>query len=258
MNALVNLAGKKGLIIGMANKDSIAYGVARQCKAAGATIAATYLNAKAEQYVKPLADEVGAELFLPCDVLQPGQLEAVFEAVDKKWGKLDFLIHSIAFSPLQDLHGRVVDCSLEGFKLAMDVSCHSFIRMAKYSEPLMKDGGCLINMSYYGAEKIIPNYNMMGPVKAALESATRYIALELAEKRIRALVVSPGPMRTRAASGIKGFNDLVETAEKKVPHYAEMNIDDIGAVTAFLVSDAARSLNGYTYYIDHGLSLIGI
>ncbi|MBS1199309.1 MAG: short-chain dehydrogenase [Proteobacteria bacterium] len=197
-------------------------------------------------------------MFLPCDVMVPGQLEAVFEAVDKKWGKLDFLIHSIAFSPLADLHGRVVDCSLEGFKMAMDVSCHSFIRMAKLSEPLMKDGGALITMSYDGANTVIPNYNMMGPVKAALESTTRYLAMELAEKRIRALVVSPGPMRTRAASGIKGFNELVELAEKKVPHYEEMNIDDIGAVTAFLVSDAARSLNGYTYYVDHGLSLIGI
>ncbi|OQA34988.1 MAG: Enoyl-(acyl-carrier-protein) reductase (NADH) FabI [Betaproteobacteria bacterium ADurb.Bin341] len=258
MNALVNLAGKKGLIIGMANKDSIAYGVARQCKAAGAEIAATYLNAKAEPHVRPLAEEVGAEIFLPCDVLQPGQLEAVFEAVDKKWGKLDFLIHSIAFAPLQDLHGRVVDCSLDGFKMAMDVSCHSFIRMAKYSEPLMKNGGCLINMSYYGAEKVIPNYKMMGPVKAALESATRYIALELAEKRIRALVVSPGPLRTRAASGIQGFDALVEAAETRVPHYDELNIDDVGSVVAFLVSDAARSLNGHTYYVDHGLSLIGI
>lgn len=258
MNALASLAGKKGLIVGMANHESIAYGCARQCKAAGASIAATYLNAKAEPHVRPLADEVEAELFLPCDVRVPGQLEAVFEAVEKKWGKLDFLIHSIAFSPLADLHGRVVDCSLEGFQLAMDVSVHSFIRMAKLAEPLMKDGGALINMSYYGAEKVIPNYNMMGPVKAALEAATRYIALELAEKRIRAIVVSPGPLRTRAASGIKGFDVLVDAAEKKVPHYDELNVDDVGAVTAFLVSDAARSLNGYTYYIDHGLSLIGI
>jgi len=258
MNAIANLAGKKGLIVGMANKDSIAFGCARQCKAAGAAIAATYLNAKAEPHVRPLAEEVGSELFLPCDVLIPGQLEAVFEAVDKHWGKLDFVIHSIAFAPLADLHGRVVDCSLEGFQKAMDVSCHSFIRMAKLAEPLMKDGGALVNMSYHGAEKIIPNYNIMGPVKAALESVTRYLALELAEKRIRSLVVSPGPMRTRAASGIKDFNELVELAERKVPHYEEMDIDDVGKVTAFLVSDAARSLNGYTYYVDHGLSLIGI
>lgn len=258
MSAMANLAGKKGLIIGMANKDSIAYGCARQCKAAGASIAATYLNAKAEKYVRPLAEEVGAEVFLPCDVMVPGQLEAVFEAVEKQWGKLDFLIHSIAFSPMEDLHGRVVDCSLEGFKLAMDVSCHSFIRMAKLAEPLMKDGGALINMSYYGADKVIPNYNMMGPVKAALECATRYIAMELAEKRIRALVVSPGPLRTRAASGIKSFDALVDAAEKKVPHYEELNIDQVGSVTAFLVSDAACALNGYTYYVDNGLSLIGI
>jgi len=258
MSALVDLSGKKGLIVGMANKDSIAYGCARQCKAVGAQIAATYLNAKAEQYVRPLAEEVGAEIFLPCDVLVPGQLETVFEAVDKQWGRLDFLIHSIAFSPLKDLHGRVIDCSLEGFQLAMDVSCHSFMRMAKLAEPLMNDGGALINMSYYGAEKVIPNYNMMGPVKAALECATRYMAMELAEKRIRALVVSPGPILTRAASGIKGFDALYDAALYKVPHYKELDIDEIGKVTAFLVSDAARSLNGYTYYVDHGLSLIGI
>lgn len=258
MNALTNLAGKKGLIVGMANKDSIAYGCARQCKAAGAAIAATYLNAKAEPYVRPLAEEVGAEIFLPCDVMVPGQLEAVFAAVEKQWGKLDFVIHSIAYAPLADLHGRIVDCSLEGFQMAMDVSCHSFIRMAKLAEPLMPNGGALINMSYHGAEKVIPNYNMMGPVKAALESVTRYLALELAEKRIRSLVVSPGPLRTRAASGIQGFDQLVEAAMRKVPHYEELNIDDVGAVTAFLVSDAARSLNGYTYYVDHGLSQIGI
>ncbi len=258
MSNLVDLSGKKGLIIGMANKDSIAYGCARQCKAAGAQIAATYLNAKAEQYVRPLADEVGAEIFLPCDILVPGQLESVFEAVEKQWGKLDFLIHSIAFSPLKDLHGRVVDCSLEGFQLAMDVSCHSFIRMAKLAEPLMKDGGALINMSYHGANSVIPNYNMMGPVKAALESVTRYIAMELAEKHIRALVVSPGPLMTRAASGIKGFDALYDAAVNKVPHYNELNIDEVGKVTTFLVSDAAKSLTGYTYYVDNGLSLIGI
>lgn len=258
MSALVDLTGKKGLIVGMANKDSIAYGVARQCKAAGASIAATYLNAKAEGYVRPLAEDVGAEIFLPCDILVPGQLEAVFAAVEKQWGRLDFLIHSIAFSPLKDLHGRVVDCSLEGFQLAMDVSCHSFIRMAKLAEPLMTNGGALITMSYYGAEKIIPNYNMMGPVKAALECATRYLAMELAEKRIRALVVSPGPIMTRAASGIKGFDALLDAATHKVPNYAELDIDDVGKVTAFLVSEAARSINGYTYYVDHGLSLIGI
>ena len=258
MSDLFKLTGKKGLIIGIANQDSIAYGVGKKVVAAGANVAATYLNEKAEKYVRPLAEELKSELILPCDVMIEGQLEAVFEAINRKWGKLDFVIHSIAFAPAADLHGRVVDCSLEGFKLAMDVSCHSFIRMAKLAEPLLKDGGALINLSYYGAEKVIPNYNMMGPVKAALESVTRYIGYELAEKRIRAVSISPGPLRTRAAGGIKDFSDLVETARMKVPHYDELNQEDVGSLCAFLVSDEARFLTGYTYYVDNGLSLIGI
>ena len=257
MNGIINLAGKKGLIVGIANKDSLAYGIARKVTAAGATLALTHLNAKAEPFVKPLADELKADLFLPCDVLVEGQLEAVFEAVAKRWGTLDFVIHSIAYAPLADLHGRVVDCSLEGFKHAMDVSCHSFARMARLAEPLMKNGGALVNMSYHGAEKVIPNYNIMGPVKAALECLTRYIAIELAEKRIRAVSISPGPMRTRASSGIKDFNALVDMATSKVPHYNEVGQDDIGDLAAFLVSDAARFLNGYTYYVDNGLSQVG-
>lgn len=258
MSALNNLAGKKGLIVGIANQDSIAYGIARKVVGAGATIAATYLNEKAEPFVRPLAEGLGAELILPCNVMVDGQLEKVFEEVTAKWGKLDFLVHSIAFSPLADLHGRIVDCSAEGFKMAMDVSCHSFIRMAKLAEPLMKDGGALVTLSYYGAEKVIPNYNMMGPVKAALESVTRYLGHELAEKRIRAVCISPGPLRTRAASGIKSFDDLVEAASAKIPHYDEVNQDDVGNLCAFLVSDEARFLSGYTYYVDNGLSQVGI
>jgi enoyl-[acyl-carrier protein] reductase I len=257
MNGIVNLSGKRGLIVGIANKDSIAYGIAQKVKAAGATLAVTHLNAKAESYVKPLADEVGAEIFMPCDILVDGQLEAVFARITEQWGTLDFVVHSIAYAPLADLHGRVVDCSLEGFSHAMNVSCHSFARMAKLAEPLMKDGGTLVNLSYYGAEKVIPNYNLMGPVKAALECMTRYIAYELAEKRIRAVSISPGPIRTRAAGGIKDFEQLVTMAANKVPHYAEMGQEDIGDLAAFLVSDAARFLNGYTYYVDNGLSLVG-
>ena len=257
MNGIVNLAGKKGLIVGIANKDSLAYGIAKKVTAAGAAVAITHLNAKAEPFVKPLAEELNAELFMPCDILVEGQLEAVFAEIAAKWGTLDFVLHSIAYAPLADLHGRVVDCSLEGFKHAMDVSCHSFARMAKLAEPLMKNGGALVNMSYYGAEKVIPNYNMMGPVKAALECLTRYIAIELAEKRIRAVSISPGPMRTRAASGIKDFNTLVDMASSKVPHYNEIGQDDIGDLAAFLVSDAARFLSGYTYYVDNGLSQVG-
>lgn len=252
------LEGKRGLVVGIANQDSIAFGCARQCRQAGAAIAATFLNAKVEPHVRPLAERLGADIIAPCDVRTPGDIEQLFDTIGQTWGRLDFVIHSIAFAPMQDLHGRVIDCSLEGFQKAMDISCHSFIRMAKLAEPLMPDGGALINMSYYGAEKFIPNYSIMGPVKAALESATRYLAMELAPKRIRALVVSPGPMPTRAASGIKDFEHLLEAARHKVPHYDEMTIDDVGAVTAFLVSDGARALTGYTYHLDHGLSLVGI
>lgn len=257
MNGIVNLTGKKGLVIGIANQDSIAYGIAKKAKAAGATLAVTYLNAKAEKHVKPLADELGAEIFMPCDLLVNGELEAVYAKLTEQWGSLDFVIHSVAYAPLADLHGRVVDCSLEGFTHAMNVSCHSFARMAKLAEPLMPNGGALINLSYYGAEKVIPNYNVMGPVKAALEAMTRYIAIELAEKRIRAVSISPGPIRTRAASGIKEFDGLIEMANNKVPHYAEMSQEDIGNLAAFLVSDAAKFLTGYTYYVDNGLSLVG-
>lgn len=257
MNGMINLVGKKGLIVGIANQDSLAYGIARKVAGAGAALAITHLNAKAEPFVKPLSEALKADLFMPCDVLVEGQLEAVFARIAEKWGSLDFVVHSIAYAPLADLHGRVVDCSLEGFKHAMDVSCHSFARMAKLAEPLMKNGGALVNLSYHGAEKVIPNYNMMGPVKAALECLTRYIAHELADKRIRAVSISPGPMRTRASSGIKDFNSLVDMACRKVPFYEEIGQDDIGDLAAFLVSDAARFLNGYTYYVDNGLSQIG-
>lgn len=256
MSGIVDLSGKKGLIFGIANQASIAYGIARKTRAAGAALALTHLNAKAEQYVKPLADELGAEIFMPCDLLVAGQLEAVYDRVAAEWGQLDFVVHSIAYAPLADLHGRVVDCSLEGFSHAMNVSCHSFARMARLAEPLMKDGGALINLSYHGAEKVVPNYNLMGPVKAALECMTRYIAMELAAKRIRAVSISPGPLRTRAAGGIKDFDALLQMAHTKVPHYAEMNQEDIGNLAAFLVSDAARYLTGHTYHVDNGLSLV--
>ena len=185
------LAGKKGLIVGIANENSIAYGCASVLRDLGAEFAVTYLNQKAEKYVRPLADQLGSPLVLPLDVEQPGQMEAVFEAIRQQWGKLDFVIHSIVFCPMDDLHGRVTDCSLEGFQQAMRVSCYSFIEMARLAEPLMSQGGSLITMSYYGADKVVENYNIMGPVKAALESVSRYLASELGSKNIRVHAVSP-------------------------------------------------------------------
>ncbi len=257
MSNLFSLEGKKGLIVGIANDDSIAYGCGKQLRELGAEIAVTYLNEKSEQYVKPLADNIGASIFEKCNVQKEGELEAVFEKIEQEWGQLDFLIHSIAFASMDDLHGRLTDCSLDGFLLAMDVSCHSLMRMAKLAEPLMKNGGSIMSMSYLGSERVIENYNAMGPVKAALESSTRYLAAELAEKRIRVNCISPGPLRTRAASGIKDFDSLIALAESKVPHYNEISIDDVGALSAFLVSDAAKALNGYIYYVDGGFSTHG-
>jgi enoyl-[acyl-carrier protein] reductase I len=257
MTQTLDLTGKKGLVVGIANDQSIAYGCAKHCRAYGADLAITYLNEKADKWVRPLADSLGASLLLPCDVREPGQLEAAFAAIEKEWGKLDFLIHSIAFADKDDLHGRVTDCSQNGFALAMDVSCHSFIRMAKLAEPLMKDGGCLMTISFYGSRKVVEHYNVMGPVKAALETATKYMAHELGPKGIRVLALSPGPLKTRAASGIDRFDELMELAAAKAPTHQLATIDDCGSMAAFLVSDLAKAVTGTTIFIDGGYHIVG-
>ena len=243
--SLITLEGKRGLVVGIANDSSIAYGCAKAFRALGAELAVTYLNAKAERHVKPLADELEASLFLPLDVRNEGELEAVFAAIQEKWGKIDFVLHSIAFAPKEDLHARVVDSSQEGFLLAMDVSCHSFVRMAKLAEPLMTDGGCLQTVTFYGGEKVVEHYNLMGPVKAALESVTRYMAAELGEKGIRVHALSPGPLATRAASGIDRFDELMTRVAERAPTHHLVTIEDVGAYAAFLASDAAKSLTGF-------------
>ena len=214
---VTSLHGKRGLVVGIANEASIAAGCARAFVAAGANLAATYLNDKALPYVRPVADPLGCKLLLPCDVRIPGQLEAVFERIRTEWGQLDFLLHAIAFAPADDLHGRVVDCSAAGFALAMDVSCHSFLRMVHLAEPLMTAGGCLLTVTFYGSERVVAHYNLMGPVKAALESAVRYTAAELGPKGIRAHAISPGAIRTRAASGIARFDELLAAEAAAAP-----------------------------------------
>ena len=253
---MFSLQGKVGLVVGVANESSIAWGCARAFHEAGASLALTYLNAKAEPHVRPLAEKVEAPLILPLDVDQEGALEAVFDAVREKWGRLDFLLHSIAFAPRDDLHGRVTDCSREGFTRAMDVSCHSFIRMARLAEPLMKDGGTLLTMSYLGADEVVSNYGVMGPVKAALQSVSRYLAAELGPQGIRVHAVSPGPLATRAASGIKNFDELMYDAVQRSPLQKLVDISDVGALCAFLVSDGARSLTGSTLHIDAGYNIL--
>ena len=251
------LAGKKALVLGIANNQSIAYGCALAFRAFGAELAITYLNDKSKKFTQPLADRLEASLFLPCDVREEGQLESVFAAIEQKWGKLDIALHSIAFAPREDLHGRVTDCSRDGFLMAMDVSCHSFIRMAKLAEPLMKDGGALFTMSYYGAEKVVENYNVMGPVKAALEASARYLAVELGPKGIRVHPISPGPIQTRAASGIDRFDELMEKAAARAPSRMLVSIEDVGMATAFLATDYAKLITADTMYIDGGYHVVG-
>jgi enoyl-[acyl-carrier protein] reductase I len=181
----------------------------------------------------------------------------VFDVIRELWGKLDFLLHSVAFAPREDLHARVVDCSAEGFALAMDVSCHSFIRMTKLAEPLMTDGGCLMTVTFFGAEKVVEHYNMMGPVKAALESSVRYMAAELGGKGIRVHALSPGAMATRAASGIDRFDELLARTAERAPTHHLVTVEDIGPCAAFLASDAAKQLTGLTLYIDGGYHIVG-
>jgi enoyl-[acyl-carrier protein] reductase I len=247
------LKGYRGLVVGIANEHSIAFGCAAKLRAFGAELAVTWLNDKAEKYVRPLGEQIAADIMMPMDVEQPGQLEAVFDAIRERWGRLDFVIHSIAFAPRADLHGRVVDCSAEGFTQAMRVSAHSFLRMAQLAEPLMTSGGALVTMSYYGADKVVGNYNMMGPVKAALEACVRYMADELGPKKIRVYAVSPGPLKTRAASGIAQFDELIEAAVKRAPAHRLVDIAEIGRVVAFLVGGAASGMTGDTIYVDAGL-----
>ena len=250
------LEGKQGLVVGIANDQSIAWGCAKAFRALGAELAITYLNEKAKKFVEPLAREVAAPIFMPLDVRTDGQMEAVFERIRKEWRRLDFLVHSIAFSPKEALGGRVVDVPREGFLTTMDVSCWSFIRMAHLAEPLMKRGGTLFTMSYYGSRMVVKNYNIMGVAKAALESAVRYMAAELGPKGIRVHAISPGPLATRAASGIPEFDALLEKAKKKAPAGSLVSIDDVGIATAFLAHDAARLITGETLYVDGGYHII--
>lgn len=252
-----SLQGKKGLVVGIANQDSIAWGCARALRAAGAELAITWLNDKARPHVEPLARQLDAAISLPLDVEQPEQLDALFAAITAQWGKIDFVLHSIAYAPGADLHGRVIDSSADGFARAMDVSCHSLMRMARLAEPLMTDGGSLLTMSYLGAEEVVPHYGMMGPVKAALEAAVRYLAAELGPRGIRVNAISPGPLATRAASGITGFDELLANAARRAPLKHTVTIDDVGALCAFLASDAARAMTGGTLYVDGGYHILG-
>ena len=250
------LSGTKALVVGVANDQSIAYGCAKAFRELGAELAITYLNEKSKKFVEPLAQELEAPIFSLLDVSQPGQLEKVFDEIQQKWGKLDILVHSIAWAPKEDLQGGLLNCSAEGFKVAMDISCHSFVRMARLAAPLMKDGGTMFAMSYHGANKVVANYNVMGPIKAALEACCRYLAYELGSKRIRVHAISPGPLKTRAASGLKDFEQLLNEAAQRAPIGELVDIMDVGFTCAFLATPYARRLSGETLYVDGGVNIM--
>ncbi len=250
------LQDRKALVVGIANEHSIAYGCGVAFRELGADVAVTYLNEKARSYVAPLAEALEAPIFMPLDVTREGELEAVFERIEREWGRLDILVHSIAYAPREDLQGGLLDCSAGGFSTAMDVSCHSFIRMARLAAPLMHDGGSMFAMSYHGAQKVVPNYNVMGPVKAALESVCRYLAYELGPRKIRVHAISPGPLKTRAASGLKDFDRLLNDAVERSPVGELVDIMDVGFACAFLAAPYGRRLTGHTLYVDGGVSIM--
>ena len=250
------LNNNKALVVGIANEHSIAYGCARAFHELGAELAVTYLNDKAKPHVEPLATGLEAAMLMPLDVAKPGELEAVFDRIGSKWGHLDILVHSIAYAPKEDLQGGLLNCSSKGFSVAMDISCHSFIRMARLAAPLMTDGGTLFAMSYHGAQKVVPNYNVMGPVKAALEAVCRYLAYELGPQKIRVHPISPGPLKTRAASGLKDFDRMLNDAVERSPVGELVDIMDVGFACAFLATPYGRRLTAQTVYVDGGASIM--
>ena len=253
------LKGAKALVVGIANDQSIAYGCASAFSALGADLAITHVNQKTKSYVAPLAQKLGVpdNLLMPLDVTHPGELEAVFERIASQWKRLDILVHSLAWAPKEDLQGGILNCSAMGFSQAMDISCHSFVRMARLAAPLMTDGGAMFAMSYHGANKVVPNYNVMGPVKAALEACCRYLAYELGPKGIRVHAISPGPLKTRAAGGLKDFELMLNAAAQRAPLGELVDIMDVGYTCAFLATPLAKRLTGETVHVDGGVNIMG-
>ena len=252
------LEGKRGLIVGIANDQSIAWGCAKAFRAFGAELAVTYLNDKAKKYVDPLARELEASILMPLDVRTPGQMEAVFERIAKDWGSLDFVVHSIAFSPKEALQGRVVDVPRDGFLTTMDVSCWTFIRMAHLAEPLMSKGGTLFTMTYYGSQMVVKNYNVMGVAKAALESTVRYLAADLGPKNIRVNAVSAGPVKTLAAAGIGGFSTILGVVREKAPLRRTIESSEVADAAVFLLGPAASGITGEVLMVDAGYHAVGM
>lgn len=254
----INLSGKRGLVVGVSNEHSLAWAAAQAFRAAGAELAITYHSERSKTFVAPLAGQIDASLVLPCDVLRGGELEAVFDSVRARWGGLDFVFHSLAGARARDLRGRLADCPAEGFAEAMLVTCHSFVRAARLAEALMPGGGALVTVSYYGAEKVVEHYNVMGPVMAAHEAAVRYLAHELAPRQIRVNAVSAGPVRTRAASGIAHLDELLEESSRRAPERRLATADEVGRMALVLVSELAAATTGEIVHVDAGFHIQGM
>jgi enoyl-[acyl-carrier protein] reductase I len=254
---MAELAGKTALVVGVANPASIAAGCAKAFHRGGARQILTCQNEKAEGYARPVAEAVDAEALLPLDVTDPAQLDAVFAELAARFGQLDILVHSIAFAPKADLQGGLLNASAQGFATAMTISCHSLIELARRAQPLMRGGGSILTMSYYGSEKVVENYALMGPVKAALEASVRYLAAELGPQGIRVNALSPGPIPTRAASGLAHFDALMEAAAARAPAHRRVTVDEVGDMASFLASDRARAITGGVHYVDAGASIMG-
>jgi enoyl-[acyl-carrier protein] reductase I len=252
---LLDLSGRKGLVIGIANDRSLAWPAALHFRQAGAELAVTYLNERARPHVAPLAARIEAPIVLPCDVNVPHELESVFEAIAERWGRLDFILHAVGSVPPADLHGRLTDCSAEGFSEAMIVSVHSLIRMAHLAEPLMTGGGSLITLSYLGGERVVENYNVMGPVKAALEATVRYLAHELGPTNIRVNAISAGPVLTRAASGLTGFAGLLDATARAAPLRRNIQADEVGRAALLFAGDYTSGITGEVLHVDAGVHI---
>jgi enoyl-[acyl-carrier protein] reductase I len=252
------MAGKRGVVFGVANNRSIAWGITKAVADQGAEVALTYQGDAIKKRVEPLAQEVGAKLVLPCDVTDEASVESVFQAIAKQWGSLDFLVHAVAFSDKEQLDGRYVDTTKDNFARTLAISCYSFTALAKHAEPLMRQGGSLLTLTYYGAEKVMPHYNVMGVAKAALEASVRYLAADLGKSAIRVNAISAGPIKTLAASGIADFRYILKWNEYNAPLRRTVSIEDVGAGALYLLSDLGRGVTGEILHIDAGYHVVGM
>jgi enoyl-[acyl-carrier protein] reductase I len=250
------MTGKRGIIFGVANNLSIAWGIAQQLSAAGATLGFTYLNESLEKRVRPLAESLDANLILPCDLSKDEDIEAVFREVEKAWGSLDFVVHAVAFANRDDLKNPFSQTSREGFLLAMDISAYTLVAVSRGAAPLMKNGGAIVTMTYLGAQRAVPNYNVMGVAKAALEASTRYLAAELGESGIRVNAISAGPIKTLAASAVGQFKEKLKVMDERAPLRRTVTQDEVGKSALYLLSDMASGVTGETHFVDAGFNFV--